>query len=85
MIQILPFLNNSKDLDPSYKMDLGFWACFGRKKKLLSYNQRNIVQSRFENTLKCLSIGTPKTINFPFVPNEKLMDFRCPSIEADHK
>ena len=24
-------------------------------------------------TLKCLSIGTPKTINFPFVPNEKLM------------
>ena len=24
-------------------------------------------------TLKCLSIGTPKTINFPFVPNGKLM------------
>ena len=21
-----------------------------------------------KNTLKCLSIGTPKTINFPFVP-----------------
>ena len=29
-------------------------------------------------TLKCLSIGTPKTINFPFVPNGKLMNFRCP-------
>ena len=24
----------------------------------------------------CLSIGTPKTINFPFVPNGKLMVFR---------
>ena len=24
-------------------------------------------------TLQCLSIGTHKTINFPFVPNEKLM------------
>ena len=33
-----------------------------------------------ENTL--LKIGTPKTINFPFVPNGKLMIFRCPSIQA---
>ena len=24
-------------------------------------------------TLKCLNIGTPKTINFPFVPNGKLI------------
>ena len=31
-------------------------------------------------TLKRLNIGTPKTINFPFVPNGKLMIFRCPSI-----
>ena len=31
-------------------------------------------------TLKCLSIGTPKTINFPFVPNEKLTVFKCPKI-----
>ena len=34
------------------------------------------------HTLKCLSIGTPKAINFPFVSNEKLMFFRCPSIQA---
>ena len=34
-------------------------------------------------TLKCLKIGTPKIINFPFVPNGKLMYFRCPSIQAD--
>ena len=31
-IQVLPFLNNPKDLDPSYKMDLDFQDCFGRKK-----------------------------------------------------
>ena len=32
LIQVLPFLNNSKDLDPSYKMDLDFWDYFERKK-----------------------------------------------------
>ena len=37
-----------------------------------------------QHTLKCLSIGTPKTINFPFVPNGKLIDFRCPNIQAHH-
>ena len=35
-------------------------------------------------TLKCLSIGTPKAINFPFVSNEKLMFIRCPSIQAHY-
>ena len=35
-----------------------------------------------ECTLKCLSIGTPKIINFPFVSNGKLMVFRCPNIQA---
>ena len=34
------------------------------------------------HTLKCLSIGTPKTINFPFVLNEKLMIFRCSNVQA---
>ena len=28
----LPFLNNLKDLDPSYKTDLDFWGCFGSEK-----------------------------------------------------
>ena len=28
---MLPFLNNPKDLDPSYKTDLDLWDCFGRK------------------------------------------------------
>ena len=35
-------------------------------------------------TLKCLSIGTPKTINFPIVSNGKLMIFRCPNIQAHY-
>ena len=29
-IEDLPFLNNPKDLDPSYKMDLDLWDCLGR-------------------------------------------------------
>ena len=32
----------------------------------------------FKGTLKCLSIGTPKIINFPFVPNGKLMVLGIP-------
>ena len=27
--------NNPKDLDPSYKMDLDLWGCFGREKLCL--------------------------------------------------
>ena len=34
MIQVLPFLNNLKDLDLSYKTDLDFGDCFGMKKIL---------------------------------------------------
>ena len=33
-------------------------------------------------TQKCLSIGTSKTSNFPFVPNGILMVFGCPNIKA---
>ena len=31
IIQVLPFLNNSKHLDLSYETDLDFLDCFGRK------------------------------------------------------
>ena len=34
--------------------------------------------------LKCLSIGTPKTINFPFVANGKLMVFRRTNIQVHY-
>ena len=33
------------------------------------------------NNLKCLGIGTPKIITFPFAQNGKLIDFRCPNIK----
>ena len=36
------------------------------------------------NSLKCLSIGTHKTINFPFVSNGKLIVFMCPNIQAHY-
>ena len=32
----------------------------------------------------CLSIGTPKIINFPIVPNGKFIIFRCPKIWANY-
>ena len=35
IIPILPFLNNSKDLDPSSKTDLDILDCFGREKPRL--------------------------------------------------
>ena len=38
------------------------------------------VDKPWYNYLNMLNIGTPKTINFPFVPNGKLMIFRCPNI-----
>ena len=40
---------------------------------LLSNNKDQ--QHNTWHTLKCLSIGTPKIINFPFVSNEKINDF----------
>ena len=33
-------------------------------------------------TIIYVCFGTPKTINFPFVPNGKLMVYRCPNTEA---
>ena len=32
----------------------------------------------------CLSIGAPKIIHFPFVPNGKLIILRCPKIWAHY-
>ena len=50
-----------------------------------AYNFCNILFSFLDkNTLKCLSIGTPNIINFPFVSNGKLMIFSCPNIQTDY-
>ena len=32
------------------------------------------------STVMCFCIGTPKIIDFPFVPNGKLIIFRCPKM-----
>ena len=57
-----------------------FVAILGLLKELSG----SIACNLHQHTLKCLSIGTPKIINFPFVPNEKLMIFRCPNIQTDY-
>ena len=44
----------------------------------------NILLGKKGITIKCLSIGTPTTINFPFVSNGKLMVFRCLNIQAHY-
>ena len=36
--QSFSFLNNPKDLDPSYKMDLDLWDCLGRVKLVFQQN-----------------------------------------------
>ena len=43
----LPFLNSRKDLEPSYKMDLDLWDCFGWK-KTLSYIRRIVLVIKIE-------------------------------------
>ena len=56
-------------------------------KDILFYKRLTLIQKEDkmkQNTLKCLSIGTPKTIKFPFVSNGKLMFFRCPNIQAHY-
>ena len=41
----------------------------------------NLSTQRSECTLIYLSIGTPISTNFPFVPNGKLMALRCPNLK----
>ena len=44
--------------------------------------RHKLAEKKSSSTLKCLSIGTPKIINFPFVSNGKLMFYRGPNIQA---
>ena len=59
----------------------------------VKYGRQESVESLLEDyqvcfivrfTLMCLSIGTPKIINFPFVPNGKFIILRCPKIRANY-
>ena len=45
-------------------------------------NNNSVIHSILKSTLMCLSIGTHKIINFPFVSNGKLMVFECPNSQA---
>ena len=45
-------LNNPTDLDPSYKMDLYFWDCFGRKKNCLITEEIQYIVRKPE--LRCM-------------------------------
>ena len=35
-MEVFPFKTNPKNLDPSYKMDLDIWDCFGRETHLVA-------------------------------------------------
>ena len=65
---------------------MGLWAATSTSAKVTllesQFSQHLTVKNKY--TLKCLSIGTPKTINFPFVSNGKLMFFKCPNIQAHY-
>ena len=66
-------------------------SCFS-KQKVSQYIQCPSVYNYYGSncqstgicTLKCLSIGTPKIINFPFVSDGKLMVFRCSNIQPHY-
>ena len=64
----LPFLNNPKDLDPSYKMDLDFWNCF-RRKITPSYDRRNMVDICWysEQTIFCIGTFSSMRVNLNFI------------------
>ena len=47
----------------------------GRSLEVTAYDKKCI-----QEYTKVLKYWTPTTINFPFVPNGKLMVFRCPNI-----
>ena len=73
-------INELPHLDPHYLSPtvFEFYIQYGLEESLFEILRTKI----FVITLKCLSIGTPKTNNFPFVSNEKLMIFMSPNIQA---
>ena len=59
---------------PNRKLSNMYWTIAEAKGESLD----KIKPCHFVYTLKCLSIGTPKIINFPFVSNGKLMFLGVP-------
>ena len=61
----LPFLNNHKDLDPSYKMDLDFWDCFANAQ--LQLQLENSMSKKGHNYVKKnLRVTCPTGMGSPF-------------------
>ena len=58
---MLPFLNNPKDLDLSYKMDLDLWDCFGRKNLCLITEEIRyiIIMKPFIGTVRSVLQSVP--------------------------
>ena len=58
---------------------LAFTVCGGTFAQICKVIVVILNEHELENyTIMCLSIGTPKIINFPFVLNGKFIIFRCP-------
>ena len=62
-------------------LHLSSFHAYCSRNNLLIYEFK-IVSSLTLNTLMCLSIGTPKIINFPLFSKAKLIIFRCPKIKV---
>ena len=69
---------NGDDPEKSAQNFVALWL------NLCHYNNQTWFFIALTFTLKCISIGTPKIINFPFVSNGKLMIFRSPNIQTDY-
>ena len=67
-MQIYSFLNNPKDLDPSFKTDLDLWNCFGRQMIRLITKEIQYTQKKLYNKTKCIVEGS--YISFMSLHNE---------------
>ena len=65
IIQVLSFLNNPNDLDPSYKMDLDFWDCFGRKKNL------HLIAEEIQNWFGFMMLAYQPFFSFFFLQSKR--------------
>lgn len=85
---ILAFLNGYTQISliiNACKSKIDFTQPIGCWCKFKDPDQNVLLMNKYlfpQYILKCLNIGTPKIINFPSVPNGKLMIYRSPNIYA---